>query len=200
MIETKVKQRRKGNRERLMSAALDLLAEDQSGLSGISLRQITKACGLSPPAFYSHFSSVEELGLALVSDAGSALKKVLEGVREAGNEEAVVEASVQAAFEYILENEALFILISRERAGSSPALRQAIRREVRDIVDTVAAEFHGTGLFERFDLRSKRTAVGAIVALGLSLIPDFLDASRASPAEGDFLLDEFKKQLKLLLL
>ena len=82
MSESKPKQSRKGNKEKLMNAALNLLAEDQSGLSGISLRQITKACGLSPPAFYSHFSSVEELGLALVSEVGSTLRQVLKGVRD----------------------------------------------------------------------------------------------------------------------
>ena len=42
MSGSKPKQSRKGNREKLMSAALDLLAEDQSGLSGISLRRITR--------------------------------------------------------------------------------------------------------------------------------------------------------------
>ena len=39
MTENKPKQSRKGNREKLMNAALGLLAEDQSGLSGISLRR-----------------------------------------------------------------------------------------------------------------------------------------------------------------
>lgn len=198
--EIKSKKGRKGNRERLMNAALSLLAEDQSGLSGISLRRITCACGLSPPAFYSHFSSVEELGLTLVRDAGAALREVLGGMHDAGSEDAAVEASVQVAFEYILQNESLFILISRERAGSSPLLRQAIRQEVRAIVDAVSSEFHGSGLFERFDLPTKRIVVAAIVALGLNLIPDILDASRSSPAEAEYLIEEFNKQLKLLLL
>ena len=199
MSENKPKQSRKGNKEKLMNAALGLLAEDQSGLSGISLRQITKACGLSPPAFYSHFSSVEELGLALVNEVGSTLRQVLKGVRDAESEEAVIEASVQAAFGYIRGNEPLFILIARERAGSSSLLRGAIRSEVREIVEDMATDFHERGLFKRFDLESKYAAVAAIVSLGLSLIPDILDVSRASPSEGDRLLSEFENQVKLIL-
>ena len=199
MTENKPKQSRKGNREKLMNAALGLLAEDQSGLSGISLRRITKACGLSPPAFYSHFASVEDLGMALVSEVGTALRELLRGVRDADSEEAVIAESVQAAFGYIRGNEPLFILIARERAGSSALLRGAIRSEVREIVEDMATDFHERGLFERFDLERKRAAVAAIVSLGLSLIPDILDLSRESPETGDALIAEFENQVKLIL-
>ena len=199
MTENKPKQSRKGNREKLMNAALGLLAEDQSGLSGISLRRITKACGLSPPAFYSHFASVEDLGMALVNEVGTALRELLRGVRDADSEEAVIAESVQAAFGYIRGNEPLFILIARERAGSSAMLRGAIRGEVREIVEDMATDFHERGLFERFDLERKRAAVAAIVSLGLSLIPDILDLSRESPEAGDALIAEFENQVKLIL-
>lgn len=199
MTENKPKQSRKGNREKLMNAALGLLAEDQSGLSGISLRRITKACGLSPPAFYSHFASVEDLGMALVNEVGTALRELLRGVRDADSEEAVIAESVQAAFGYIRGNEPLFILIARERAGSSAMLRAAIRGEVREIVEDMATDFHERGLFERFDLERKRAAVAAIVSLGLSLIPDILDLSRESPETGDALIAEFENQVKLIL-
>ncbi len=199
MTENKPKQSRKGNREKLMNAALGLLAEDQSGLSGISLRRITKACGLSPPAFYSHFASVEDLGMALVNEVGTALRELLRGVRDADSEEAVIAESVQAASGYIRGNEPLFILIARERAGSSAMLRGAIRGEVREIVEDMATDFHERGLFERFDLERKRAAVAAIVSLGLSLIPDILDLSRESPETGDALIAEFENQVKLIL-
>ena len=199
MTENKPKQSRKGNREKLMNAALGLLAEDQSGLSGISLRRITKACGLSPPAFYSHFASVEDLGMALVNEVGTALRELLRGVRDADSEEAVIAESVQAAFGYIRGNEPLFILIARERAGSSAMLRGAIRGEVREIVEDMTTDFHERGLFERFDLERKRAAVAAIVSLGLSLIPDILDLSRESPETGDALIAEFENQVKLIL-
>lgn len=182
-----------------MNAALELQAQDQSGLSGISLRRITKACDLSPPAFYSHFASMEELGLALVNDVGSTLRELLKGVRDADTEESVIAASVQAAFGYIRGNESLFILIARERAGSSALIRAAIRTEVKKIVAEMAGDFHERGLFGRFNILEKEAAVAAIVSLGLGLIPDLLDVSRDSPADGDALLSQFEYQVQFIL-
>lgn len=195
MTESKPRQRRKGNREKLMKAALELLAEDQSGLAGISLRRITKACGLSPPAFYSHFESMDELGLALVNDVGSTIRTVLKSVGDA-DEYSVVAASVQVAFSYIRSNEQVFILIARERAGSSVLIRSAIRAEVRKIIGEMATDFHQRGLFQRFNLEQKHAAVAAIISLGLGLIPDIFDLS---PIDADASLVEFENQVNLIL-
>lgn len=195
MTDVKPRQSRKGNRKKLMAAALNLLAEDQSGLSGISLRRITKACGLSPPAFYSHFESMEELGLALVNDVGSTLRAVLKGVGGTDSN-SVLAASIQAAFAYIRSNESLFIFIARERAGSSVLIRSAIRAEVRKIVGEMATNFHQRGLFPQFSLEQKHAAVAAIVSLGLGLIPDILDLSAV---DGDASLVEFQNQVNFIL-
>ena len=95
------KQSRKGNREKLLNATLSLILEDQSGLAGLSLRKITKQSELSPPAFYNHFSSTEELGLALVEEAGTVIRGLLKSVRDADSVEEVIGRSVEIAFDYI---------------------------------------------------------------------------------------------------
>ncbi|MFT6157366.1 MAG: AcrR family transcriptional regulator [Neolewinella sp.] len=199
MSTSKPKQSRKGNREKLMNAALEMQAQDQSGLSGISLRRITKACNLSPPAFYSHFASMEELGLTLVNDVGITLRELLKGVRDADTEQSVIAASVQAAFGYIRGNESLFILIARERAGSSALIRAAIRTQVKMIVAEIAEDFKERELFSRFNIVETEAAVAAIVSLGLGLIPDLFDVSRDSPADGDALLSQFAYQVQFIL-
>jgi hypothetical protein len=127
------------------------------------------------------------------------LRAGLKGVRDAETEAAVIKASVNAAFDYIRGNESLFILIARERAGSSAIIRSAIRIEVKKIVAEMACDFHERGLFERFSLPEKEAAVAAIVSLGLSLIPDLLDVSRESSAEGDALLSQFEYQVQFIL-
>jgi AcrR family transcriptional regulator len=199
MSTDKPRQSRKGNREKLMNAALKLQAQDQSGVSGISLRRITKACDLSPPAFYSHFASMEELGLALVNDVGSILRGLLKGVGDAYTEQPVITATVAAAFGYIRDNGSLFILIARERAGSSALIRTSIRTEVKIIVAEMAADFHERGLFKRFNILEKEAAAAAIVSLGLGLVPDLLDVSRDSPADSDALLSQFVSQVQFVL-
>lgn len=193
------KQSRKGNREKLLNAALSLILEDQSGLAGLSLRKITKRSELSPPAFYSHFSSTEELGLALVEEAGTVIRELLKSVRDADTVEEVIRRSVEVAFDYITTHRALFILVARERAGSSAGIRQAIRQNVRTIVEDMSDDFAASGLFPQYDVEELRAMVAAIVSLGLNLIPDLLDLAESEPAESEYLLREFEFQVRTML-
>lgn len=193
------KQSRKGNREKLLNATLSLILEDQSGLAGLSLRKITKQSELSPPAFYNHFSSTEELGLALVEEAGTVIRGLLKSVRDADSVEEVIGRSVEIAFDYITTHRALFIFIARERAGSSAAIRQAIRLNVRAIIEDMSDDFATSGLFPQYDLNELRAMVSAIVSLGLNLIPDLLDLTEAEPEEPDYLLREFEFQVRTML-
>ncbi len=193
------KQSRKGNRKKLLNAALSLIVEDQSGLAGLSLRKITKRSELSPPAFYSHFSSTEELGLTLVEEAGTVIRELLKSVRDADTVEEVIRRSVEVAFDYITTHRALFILVARERAGSSAGIRQAIRKNVRDIVEDMSDDFANSGLFPQYDLEELRAMVAAIVSLGLNLIPDLLDLAESEPEESEYLLREFEFQVRTML-
>ena len=54
-------------RQAFLDAALGLL-EEQS-LSSLGLREVTRAVGVAPTAFYRHFRSTADLGVALVDEA-----------------------------------------------------------------------------------------------------------------------------------
>ncbi|MGW2928781.1 TetR family transcriptional regulator, partial [Streptomyces fungicidicus] len=62
-------------RRALLDAALELL-EGQS-LSSLGLREVTRAVGVAPTAFYRHFRSVEDLGVALVEEALGSLHPMI---------------------------------------------------------------------------------------------------------------------------
>ncbi len=62
-------------RQALLDAALELL-EGQS-LSSLGLREVTRAVGIAPTAFYRHFRSVEDLGVALVEEALGSLHPMI---------------------------------------------------------------------------------------------------------------------------
>ena len=68
---------RKGTRDKLLRAALSLLAEDRGGFAGLSLREITRRIGVSPTAFYRHFPGMEELGLTLIHESCETLREQL---------------------------------------------------------------------------------------------------------------------------
>ena len=47
----------------------------------LSLRQVAKEVGIVPTAFYRHFDSIEDLGLALVEESFASLREMLRDVR-----------------------------------------------------------------------------------------------------------------------
>src|SRR3954447_12413450 len=62
-------------RQALLDAALGLL-EEQS-LSSLGLREVTRAVGVAPTAFYRHFRSIADLGVALVEEALGSLHPMI---------------------------------------------------------------------------------------------------------------------------
>ena len=54
---------------------------DEESLATVSLRQVTKQVGIVPTAFYRHFASIDELGLALVDQSFASLREMLRDVR-----------------------------------------------------------------------------------------------------------------------
>src|SRR5439155_23497205 len=60
-------ERKRRTRQALLDAALELLKEQS--FSSLSLRQVTRAAGIVPTAFYRHFDDMEELGLALIDES-----------------------------------------------------------------------------------------------------------------------------------
>ena len=75
-------ERKERTRQAIMDATL-ALCEDSS-LVALSLRQVAKEVGIVPTAFYRHFASIEDLGLALVEDSFVSLRAMLRVVDSGG--------------------------------------------------------------------------------------------------------------------
>ncbi len=58
-------------REAILAAALEL--SQTVGFAQLSLRQVSRQAGVVPTAFYRHFESMDELGLALVEQSFATL-------------------------------------------------------------------------------------------------------------------------------
>ena len=126
-------ERKEATRQAILDAAL-LLSSD-TGLGGLSLRSVAKAVGIVPTAFYRHFASIEELGVALVDEAFASLRKMLRDLRREMDVQRVIDDSVAILARNVRERRGHFMFIARERVGGLPAVREAIRQEL--------------GLFER---------------------------------------------------
>jgi AcrR family transcriptional regulator len=59
--------------------------EAGESFDALSLRSVVRAAGVVPTAFYRHFSSMDELGLALVDESFRTLRVMLREAREGGS-------------------------------------------------------------------------------------------------------------------
>jgi AcrR family transcriptional regulator len=73
-------ERREHTRRALLDAALNLM-DGGEGFESLSLRSVTRAAGVVPAAFYRHFQSMDELGLALVDESFRTLRAMLRDAR-----------------------------------------------------------------------------------------------------------------------
>lgn len=121
----------------ILAAALALTR--QVGFAQISLRQVTREAGIVPTAFYRHFDSMEELGLALVAQSFATLRAMIrDAQRDPEILPDIIDASAEILVRVVKENKAHFGFIARERFGGHAGVREAIGREVEQFVSELA--------------------------------------------------------------
>lgn len=123
---------RSDKKERTRRAILDaaLRLTEDTGLAGLSLRQVAKEVGIVPTAFYRHFASIDELGLALVEESFVSLRAMIRDARQGQPSLGqIVDRSVSVLAEHVRAERAHFGFIAREKSGGSAVVRDAVRRE-----------------------------------------------------------------------
>ncbi|MDN3262066.1 TetR family transcriptional regulator [Streptomyces sp. CSDS2] len=126
-------------RQAFLDAALALL-EEQS-LSSLGLREVTRAVGVAPTAFYRHFRSTADLGVALVDEAlGSLHPMVRTTVSTTGDSEERIARAVELIARHVAEYPAHVRFIARERHGGVQPVREAIRAQLHRFAEEVRTE------------------------------------------------------------
>ena len=132
--------RRSRTRQALIEASLDLMAEDRT-FSSLSLREVTKAAGVVPAAFYRHFRGMDSLGLELVDESFRALRTRMREVRSTPLPvEQSIRTSMTAYVRYVREQHRYFRFAIREYFSGSTTTRLAIRNELRLFVSELATD------------------------------------------------------------
>lgn len=140
--------RKQRTRQALLDAALELL--EQQSLSSLGLREVTRAAGIAPAAFYRHFPDIAALGVALVEESFGSLRAMVREIRaQGGDVDDVIGRSVDVIAEHVHEQPAHFRFLARERHGGVAAVRSAIAAEldgfVRDLVEDLSAQPDSAG-------------------------------------------------------
>jgi AcrR family transcriptional regulator len=192
-------ERKQRTREALLDGALELL--DDRAFGSLSLREVTRAAGIVPAAFYRHFGDMDELGFALIDESFRRLRLMLRSAREDRRDyNGVIRASVAILVRHVHENRLHFRFIARERSSGVPALRRAIRGEIRMFSSELAtdlARFPGLGTWSSEDLQM-------IAALMVNTMVATVEAILDSPPEDPLAEQEIvltaEKQLRLIAL
>ncbi len=151
-------EKKERTRRALLDAALTLC--EDSSLVALSLRQVAKEVGIVPTAFYRHFDSLEDLGLALVDESFISLRAMLRAIRRIDDSvptfDEIVDRSVASLEEHVLRQRGHFRFIARERGAGPPAVRSRIRHEIelceRELATDIA-RLPGTEQWSAEDLR-----------------------------------------------
>ncbi|MEV3901303.1 MULTISPECIES: TetR family transcriptional regulator [unclassified Mycobacterium] len=192
-------ERKEATRRAIVAASLALL--ENRSFSALSLREVTRAAGIAPTAFYRHFESMDALGLVLIDESFRSLRDMLRGARAGKlDPNRVIESSVEILVAGVNARREHWRFIGRERSSGVSVLRYAIRTEIRLITSELAidlARFPGLTGWSSEDLNILASLfVNAMISIA-EAIEDTADAS--GPA-----LDEIKrtaiKQLRMIVI
>ncbi|MCX5237788.1 TetR family transcriptional regulator [Streptomyces prunicolor] len=125
-------------RQALLDAALGLL-EEQS-LSSLGLREVTRAVGVAPTAFYRHFRSTADLGVALVEEALGSLHPMIRQTVSPADSDQRIERAVQLIAHHVDAYPAHVRFLARERHGGVQPVREAIREQLARFAEEVKTE------------------------------------------------------------
>ncbi|KOG34709.1 TetR family transcriptional regulator [Streptomyces resistomycificus] len=184
-------------RQALLDAALELL-EEQS-LSSLGLREVTRAVGVAPTAFYRHFRSTADLGVALVEEAlGSLHPMIRTTVSSADGHDQRITRAVELIAGHVDAYPAHVRFIARERHGGVQPVREAIRDQLVRFGEEVRAELakdpESAGWSEDDLLMLANLYVDQML-ITASL---FLEAQEASAEERERVVQVATRQLRLI--
>lgn len=183
-------------RRALLDAALRQLSSDR-GFDSLSLREVAREAGIAPTSFYRHFTELDELGLALVDEAGVALRQLMRQARKRIEREGgAIHTSVETFMEYLTDNANLFRLLLRERTGVSKIFRTAVQAEIDHFVTELAEDLQKFAEDKQRPLSDPHLVAESMVIMVFNLGAEALDAP---PRQRTQLKEKLKTQLRMVL-
>lgn len=184
-------------RQALLDAALGLL-EEQS-LSSLGLREVTRAVGVAPTAFYRHFRSTADLGVALVEEAlGSLHPMIRTTMSPAEDDDERIARAVELIAGHVAAHPAHVRFIARERHGGVQPVRRAIREQLARFAEEVKAELATDASAAGWSDADLRMLAGLYVDQMLITASLFLETLEAPEEERRRAVETARRQLRLI--
>ncbi len=192
-------ERRQLTRQALLDAAL-LRMDGGESFDSLSLRSVTRAAGVVPTAFYRHFASMDELGLALVEESFRTLRAMLREAREQLAPRDVIRSSVEILVEHVRGHRQHFAFVARVRSTGHAVLRHAIRNEIRLFTSELATDLARFPVLREWTTDDLLMLAGLLVNTMIATIEAMLDVPVAGPEAGAEIAKVAEKQLRLTML
>ena len=184
-------------RQALLDAALGLL-EEQS-LSSLGLREVTRAVGVAPTAFYRHFHSTADLGVALVEEAlGSLHPMIRTTMSPAEDDDERIARAVELIAGHVAAHPAHVRFVARERHGGVQPVRRAIREQLARFAEEVRAELATDASAAGWSETDLRMLAGLYVDQMLITASLFLETLDAPEEERRRAVETARRQLRLI--
>ncbi len=192
-------QRRQHTRQALLDAAL-LRIEGGESFDALSLRSVARSAGIVPTAFYRHFASMDELGLALVEESFRTLRAMLRDARETLPPQHIIRRSVEILVDHVREHRQHFVFVVRVGYTGNTVLRHAIRGEIRLFTSELATDLARFPVLREWTTEDLQTLAGLLVNTMIAIVGAMVDAPVAAPeAEAD-IVRTAEKQVRMVML
>lgn len=192
-------ERKQRTRQALLEAALDLLAE--RGFGSLSLREVTKQAGIVPTAFYRHFASMDELGVALVEESMRTLRRMIRAARsDPESSTHMIRASVRTLYEHVRANEDHFRFLTRERYGGTGAVQRAIATELKLFSSELAVDLARFENLREWSTEDLHMVSELIVTAMLATVVDLIEARPRDDETDERIIRTAEKRLRLIVL
>lgn len=192
--------RRSRTRQALIEAALDLLGEERT-FSSLSLREVTKAAGVVPAAFYRHFRGMDSLGLELVDESFRALRTQMRDIRSKPlPTEQLIRNSVTLYVRYVRDQHRYFRFAIREYFSGATSTRLAIRNELRFFVSELATDLALLVPDRRVTSPDLQMIAQLVVNNMVMATDQILGLPPERPDEEAMLVDTLSRQLRVIFL
>lgn len=182
-------------RRSILDASLRLSAE--STLAALSLRAVAKEVGIVPTAFYRHFASIDDLGLALVEESFASLREMLRDVRVGAPASAsLIDDSLDVLLVHVRREHAHYAFIARERVAGPPRVRDAIGHEIDLITRELTTDLARVAGTEAFSTDHLHLLADLIVSFVVTTAERVIGAR---PGSEERIVAETRVQLRMLL-
>lgn len=191
-------EKKQQTRQALMDSALALIGQGEN-FANISLREVAKGAGVVPTSFYRHFSSMDELGLNLVDELGLILRKLMRSTRQRnGFAKKMTRSSVEVYVDYVIKHQNYFYFMCQCRGGGTPALRNALRNELKYFSNELSVDLRQTSEIAKIASDDLDIACQLLVETVFDSTVDLLDLIDSNSTYRDDFNERLIKKLRFI--